>query len=811
MNEIRHALRALIRKPRFTVLAVAIMALGIGANTAIFGIINTLVLKPRPVGHPEELTALGFINSSGDRTMMNISRPILQDFKDHTQGFSGVVGIASMRLMLQTEGKKQVVPVEMVTGNYFTTLGVQPALGRLLIELDDQSAESQVAVLRHGFWQEHFNGDPAVVGRTLRLNDQLVTVAGVAAEGFEGMDEWAPDLWLPTSLEPVMMAHTVYRLIGRLAPGVGMDQATADIQRTAGFIAEKYGGKAPPGYERYGLFNLNNVRPIMLPAGYGQLSPFFSQDNIWKTYWMLTGVSGLVLLIACANLSNLLLVRSLRRRREIAVRMALGASRWQVARQTLIESVMLAALGGLLGLALAQWLNELLLALKPAHVRFMADLTIDYRVLGFAVLAALAAGLIASLFPVWWTFRQDAQRMIAAGGGTTFTGGRPHAWKNAFVSGQLAACLVLLCGAGLCLRSLAGLLAVEPGFDGNNVAIASLDISETGNNQEARANVARELAQHIHQLPGVRAVGFSNHYPLDGGTSGLGIKKLDGYEIPPGEMVHLDVSWIGPGYFAAMGIPIVRGQELDASAVGHKRRVALVNESFVRRYWRGQNPLERHIKNGPRSPVIGVVKDTRAHYLWDEPTPQVYFQAGRFQMSLENLVVRTAGVAGPDLQTLRSKILAFDPRIEVRRIQPMAEIIRRSLGVQRFTLTLLAGFALVALLLCAMGTYALNLFVVGERTREIGIRMALGAGSEQVLGFVLRRGVRTILLGVLAGLAAAAAMTPLISDWLHHISPNDPLVFAGSILLLILVALTAAYLPARRATRIQPMEALRTE
>lgn len=810
-QDLRFAVRTFRKNPGFAAAMVLTLALGIGLNTAVFSIVNDLLLQPLPgIRNPAELFAVCYRNKDGRQINPNISFPFYEMYREECRSFSDLIGYAPIYPKIIEEGRSKAIRTELVSEDYFSVLGVAPALGRTFSTREDENPErDSVAVISHAFWVQRFGEDTNVIGRTLTLNNQSLMIIGVAPKGFHGLSSFGgPEVWMPRSLEQAMNEHTVYRMVGRLAPGVTRQQAVSELELIGERIEAKYGRSAPPGYERYGLFRTENRRPALYHAALGTWGPDRQgRDLATRLSALFMGAVGLVLLIACGNAANLLFVRALRRRKEIAIRLSLGAGRGRIIRQLTVESVLLALLGSGLGILLAHWGDALLLTFRTGVLKYMTiEPDLDGRVLTFTVGLALLTGIIFGLVPAWQAVKFDLHPTLKEETPRLAVFGR-FAPRNFLVVAQVAVCLTLLLGAGLCLRSFAKLTAIDPGFDSENVFVASVSLGEEKGKPETAPAFIRQLTERVRALPGVESVTISDMIPLMGSAS-MSINELEGYEKQGDESISFGNSYVGPGYFRTLGIPVLQGREFDARDRRGSLPVAIVNRSFVRRYWPEQNPLGKRIMG---KEVVGVVRDSRVEELWIEPAPHVYFSKLQSDLRYFRLLVK-AGM-NPERLTpqLRNELKTLDKSASLSRATTLDRVVSESLGGQRLLMVLLGVFAVLAMIFSSVGLYGVIAYSVAQRVREIGIRMALGARRQDVVKLVIAQGTMLISVGTIIGVAIALAATRLLRSYLYEVPPTDLLTFACVPLLLAGVCLLACWMPARRAAKVDPIKALRYE
>ncbi len=801
VGDLRFALRQLRRAPTFTVAAIACLALGIGANTAIFTVINAVLVRPLPYPDPDRLVMVWEANRDreGDRNVASPGNYL--DWRSQNRVFERLAAVYQTRMNLTGRGEPVEVPAELATADLFPLLGLRPLLGRTFSADEDVPGGPPVVVLSHGLWQRRFGGAPDVVGQTLALDGTAFTVVGVLPEGagIVGLPV-APDLWVPFALDP---AHD-YRatdgrylqVIARLRPGVSRDQAQAEMATMAWRLEE-----AHPEFNSGWSVNLVPVSEQVT-------------GTLRRPLLVLAGVVALVLLIACANVANLQLAQAASRRREIAVRAALGASRSRMVRQFLAESLLLAAAGGLGGVLLTLWLTEALAARAADTIPRLSGIHVDVATLAFTLVLATTAGVLFGLAPALFAGRTDLHESLKEGGrGASGGGARTRA---ALVSAQVALSLVLLVGAGLLLKSFVRLQRVELGFDPERVLTARVTLPEVRYHESAaQAEFFGMLLAEVRALPGVRAAGAINWLPLSGLRSGTGV-YIVGRPLPaPGEDLAADISAVDPGYFQAMSIPLRDGRVLEAADGPRQPKAIVVSEAFVRQYLRAVTPLGQRIgmewSDTLVGTIVGVVGDVKHTGVDSLSNPTIYWAEAQFPWNAMSLVVRTQGDPEQLAAAVTAKVHALDSQLAVADVKPLEAYLGDALARRRFSMTLMAGFAGLALVLTAIGLYGVMAYSVVQRTRELGIRLALGETAEAVLRGVLKRGLALLAAGILLGLAGALAFTRVLTALLYDVSPTDPMVFVAIIGLLAVVSVLSSYIPARRAARSDPMTALRAD
>ncbi len=808
IQDLRYGVRMLLKNPGFTLIAVLTLAFGIGANTAIFSVVNALLLRPPSgVEQPEQLVLVTW-ESSG----LGPSYPDYIDYRDRNTTLAGLATFGPTTLHLSTGREAERIPGALVSGNYFNVLGVRAARGRALLAEDDTApGANPVTVMSDGLWRRRFNADPNVVGQTVRLNGYPFTVVGVAPPEFAGVETGrTTDIWMPVSLaaqaDPTLagapgtrVARGWLRAFGRLKPNVSLEQAQAELTGLARALDQTFP-------------NTNKGVGITLIPDLG-LGPQ-QRKEARNVTGLLTAVAGLVLMIACANVANLLLARGQARQKEIGIRLALGASRLRLIRQLLTESLLLAVLGGLLGVFFAFWLSEPLknfVAFGREHYPAL-NLSPDKSVLGFTLLIAVVTGLLFGLVPAWQAAKTELTPVLkdAARSGH----GKPRIKLNGLlVIGQIALSLVVLIAAGLFVRTLQKTQAVQPGFNADQVLTASLDVGKQGYSESQGRRFYRQVIERVETLSGVRSASMAHTVPLSDRTWNTRVRAES--QPPDAAPLPVDYNIVAPRYFATLEIPFISGRDFNSADEAPAPGVVILNETLARRLFPGENPLRRRlirfIRGEPKFPleVVGVVKDAKYQQLTEQPRPQMYLPSLQQYRPLMTLHVRTDRNPVEVLAAVRREVQSLDGNLPVFNASLLAEQLRASLSPQRSVVVLIGTFGLLALALASIGLYSVMAYTVSQHTREIGIRMALGAQTSDVMKLVVRQGMALAMLGVVIGLIASLALTRLTKTLLFGVSATDPLTFTGVALLLTFIALLACYLPARRATKVDPLVELR--
>ncbi|HJR05986.1 MAG TPA: ABC transporter permease [Pyrinomonadaceae bacterium] len=807
LQDLRYGFRMLLKSPGFTFVAVLALALGIGANSAIFSVVNAVLLRPLPFKEPERLVMLWERNETQDTS---VAYPNFLDWRDESKAFEQMTAYRRDSFNLTGAGEPERLAGRLVTGNFFATLGVQPFAGRDFVAEDDQPASAPTVILAHGFWQRRFGGDLSIINRQLTLNDKSYTVVGVTPADFTfGSDT---DVYVPIGLSVGEVpfykergSHPGLWVTGRLKPEASMEQARAELDTIMAHLGQQYP-------------DTNKGRRVHIESLYEN-----TVRDVRPALLVLLGAVGFVLLIACANVANLLLARSSARQKEIAIRTALGAGRWRIMRQLLTESLLLAVMGGVFGLLLALWGTDILIAAAPDDVPRLADAHVDLRVLGFTLGVAVLTGLVFGLAPALQASKTDLNESLKeTERGST---GRRQRLRAALVVAEVALALVLLIGAGLMVKSLWQLQNVETGFDPNRVLALQLSLKGDKADPAKVRNFIAQVEQRVKSLPGVETVAFTNGLPFAGAAEqsfGIVGQPPDASgDTTPHPAVRYTTS---PEYLQTLGISLRKGRYFTAQDRADSPHVVVIDETLAQKHFPNQDPLGQRLQIGwaDTQPfeIVGVVGHVK-HYGLDGEVPvesQFYFaldQVPAEKMSFIaggiTLIVRTQNDPQQLAGAVRAQLLAVAPDQPVFNVRTMSDIVAESIASRRFSMILLLAFALVALVLAAVGIYGVMAYSVTQRTHEIGIRMALGAQADDVLRMVLRQGLLLILTGIATGLVAAFALTRVLAGLLYGVSATDPITFAGISLLLVTVALLACYLPARRATKVDPMVALRYE
>jgi predicted permease len=817
-QDLKFGARLLAKAPGFTVIAALSLALGIGANTTIFTLINAVLLNPLPVEDPSQLVSVWTTderNQNSSLGFLQISPMNYKDLRDKNEVFSGVAAHEGLPLSISGgTGDPERVFGEIVTGNYFNVLGAHPLVGRGFLADEDQTPGAKlVCVLGYGEWQKRFGGDRSIVGRAIDLNGGKFTVVGVMPSAFKGTNAiGAPAVWVPYMTyeqtttgflrelaAPDNRRGLFFNVTGRLKAGVSVRQAEANLKTIARQLEQEYP-------------NDNKGRNVtVVPLAQATINPGF-RNNIVMAGGLLMTVVGLVLLIACANVANLLLARAAVRQKEIAVRLSLGASRPRLMLQLLSEGSLLALLGGVAGLLLASWAQSLLWSFRPPFLQADAiDLHPDMRVLLFTLGVSLATGVVFGLAPAIQASRPDLVAELKERTGARGGSNRLFSLRNVLVAAQVALSLVALIGAGLFLRSLQNAQRINPGFDAEHLATLSLDLGAQGYTEEHGRQAQQRVLERVASIPGVQSATLSSTIPLFNGgfARTVFLEGQDASDRRNGRLVQITIG--SPHYFETMGIPLVRGRGLSMTDQPNTPAVVVINETMARRFWPDQDPIGHRFKFFGQAffnEVVGVAKDSKYNLIGEDPTPWIYQSTTQVYQPQISLFVKAAQPLAV-LGTVRGEVQQIDRNMPLTAVFTLGEILDQSLWAPRMAASLLLVFAGLSLSLAVIGIYGVMAYAVNQRTREIGIRMALGAGRGDVLGMIVSQGLRVTLFGVAIGLVASLAATRLIATLLYSVSPRDLVTFIAVPIVLSVSALGASYLPALRATRIDPMIALR--
>jgi putative ABC transport system permease protein len=797
LRDIRYGVRGLLKRPGFTAIALLALALGIGANTAIFSLVNAVLLRPLPFGEPDRLVwVYGNIRNGGNRA--SVSPLDYLDYRKQNTAFEEFAAMISVPVPLNFTGggEPERLTAGAVTGNYFQALGAKPALGRTFVLENEKPGSDQVAVLSYALWQKRFGGDPGIVNKTVILDGKPCAVIGVMPADFSFPQ--SAELWVPLNFDasPGMKQRKAHflRPIGKLKPGVTLAQAQADTDAVARRLEEQY-----PDTDTGWNLRLVSLREQLV-------------GNTRPTLFILFGAVGFVLLIACANVANLLLVRAAGRQKEIALRTALGAGRFRIVRQMITESVLLALVGGALGMLLAFWGVDLLVTLSEGSIPPTAHVRIDATVLGFTLLISLLTGVLFGLAPALRTMKLNLSESLKEGGRTPGEGAQRNRTRSVLVVFESAVAVVLLIGAGLLVRSLIQLQNTSPGFDAHNILTMNVQLPEEKYaTPEKAANFFSQLESRIGSLPGVESVGLVSELPLSGQPNDMPYSIEGRPAASMDQMFDDDFRRVNSKYFSALRIPLLRGRTFTEQEVRESARVVVISELLARQTFPNEEPIgKRLVMSMGNQPfeIIGIVGDIRHRALESRPAAAMYMPTYETGM---NLVIRTKGEPTSIAAAARKEVQGIDPDQPVAAVRTMEQWLDTSTSGPRYRTTLLALFALVALVLAATGIYGVMSYSVSQRTHEIGVRMALGARQLDVLKLVVRQGMSLVVVGVALGLFGAFALTRVMSSLLFGVTAKDPLTFLSVAAVLTLIAFIACYLPARRATKVDPLVALRYE
>jgi putative ABC transport system permease protein len=803
-QDLRYGLRMIRQNPGFAAIAVLATALGIGATTTIFSSADATMLRPFSFPNQERLVMLFERNLDIGITRGSISPGNVIEWRAQSQTLQEVIVMRNRDFTMTGQEAPERYVSHGVSAAFFDALGVRPQLGRTFQRGEDEPGRAQVAVLKHSFWQKRFGGDPQVVGKQMLLDDQPFEIIGVMPKDFEfpfgGGEMWTPFVFD----EPMKQEHRNHylRVIALLKPGVTVTQASAEL----GNIAQRIQKQFPDGEAGHSAY------AVALNDEYTRVAHNYVP--------VLIGSVLFVLLIACSNVANLMLARGATRQKEFAVRLSLGATRFRLMRQLLTESVMLSLAGGVLGLVLASWSIEAIANLIPydmaKHIPGWNRLGVSYAVLAFTAAISILTGVLFGLLPAWQATQANLNETLKEGGGKGVLGkgGRSRA-RNALVVAQLALSLILLIGAGLLVRSFIQFLRTDLGVKPDNVVTMQIALPrDKYTDEQQRRNFFQQLLQRVAALPGVANAGAVNLLPMSGGSNMSNFQIIGQPAFEKGKEPRTDYRIATPDYFAAIGTELRQGRLFNAQDDVQAPRVVLLNEAFAARYFRGQNPVGQRLKLGwanTPSEIIGVIANVMNDDMDDLAEPSIYLAFAQYPSSQMNLVVRAPGASTQLVPAVRRELAALDARLPLAEVKAMQQIVDERRSPKAAMMWVLVAFGFIALLMAAVGTYAVMAYSVAQRTHEFGVRLAMGAQTADILKLVLRRGLALAMLGLGLGLAGALAMTRALRQLLYGVSATDPWTFGGITLLLVAVALLACYIPARRATRVDPLVALRGE
>jgi putative ABC transport system permease protein len=794
IKDIRYALRGLVRRPGFTAVAVITLALGIGANTAIFSVVYGVLLRPLDYPNPEQLVVLRE-SKPFKQWDAQIAPGNFLEWQHQNTVFSDLAAYRTVSYNLSAGGGPERLLAGRVSANLFKLFGVQPILGREFLTDEDQPGREKVVIVGEGFWRRRFASDPNLLGKTLRLSGEDFTVVGILPGEFRLPDQKKRELWTPiafTETERTLHHAHYFEAIARLKPNVTLDQARAEMTAIAARLAREH----PTSNEGWTI----KLAPVL----------DFTVGDARKLLWTLFGAVGIVLLIACANVTHLLLARATTRHKEIAIRVAVGAGRLRIIRQLATESLVLAVLGALAGWPIASWGLSAMLAIAPADLPRLSGVTIDNRALLFTVLVTLLTALIFGLVPALQLAKTNTNKALKDGGSE---GNRSANVGNLLIAAEVALAVILLVGGTLLLRSIWNIYQINPGFDERNALAVTLQLSEKKYAESQQvARFSEQLVHEVSTLPGVRAAGVARIMPIvhDLTTS----YYIEGRPREADKDLPLtNYSAVSPDYFSAMGIPLIAGRTFTNQDTQQSPRVAIVSARMAQEAFPGEDPIGKRINvtTAPESfrEIVGVVGDVKQQGIFQRFASHVYEPFAQAPAPFMTLVVRTSGDPLPLVPAIRTKVLALDPELPLQRVITLDQIVPDSIRQTRFAASLLSVFGVVAVLLAMAGLYGVVSYSVAQRSRELGIRVALGAQVPDILRMVLRQGMSFVLLGEIAGMAAAYSLTGYIAIVLHGVTPADPATYAAVAVLLFLVALVACYVPARRATKVDPLVVLK--
>lgn len=797
VQDIRFGLRMLFKRPGFTLTAVLTLAIGIGANTAMFSILDAVLLKSLPYPAPEQLMMVWESNPNGQPRNW-VSPPNFVDWRSQNQVFQSMSAYQYGSFNLAGTASPERVSGMLVTADFFQTLQVGPVLGRTFAEGEDTPGREQVLLLGRGYWISKYNADPDIIGRTVIVNDAPHTVVGVMPDQFQVFNADI-SMWKPLTAVTRITSRGSHqlRIVARMHEGVTLDEARAEMQTIGARLAEAY----PASNKGWGV----NV--------------FALQDDIVHdvegTLWLLAGAVGFVLLLACTNVANLMLTRAAGRTREIAIRTAMGARRFRVVRQLLTESVIMALTGGLLGCVLALWAADLIVRFSPVDLPRLAESSIDMRVLGITLVISLVTGLLAGLAPALYACKPAVYQYLKEGGRTASTGTERKGFRNALVVIEVAVTVILLVSAGLLTRSMINLYQVDPGFRTDNLLTVRMMLSNTTYPDEAsRIAFYRNMLQRVDEIPGVQQASLISDVPL---TGGIGYWKNGFFRegqppVTSEDRTSAYLRWVSPGYFETMGISLQQGRLMNERDTAETPPVVVIDERMARMHFPDTDPIGVRISvNSRLYEIVGIVSPVHQTALDLAPEPHMYVPYFQTPQSYTTLVIRTGSAPMSYVGQVREAVRSVDPNQPVFLVRTMEDVLNVSIGLRRFSMWVIGFFAGAALLLAMIGVYGVVAYTVSQRTHEIGIRMAIGARRMNVFAMIMQHGLVLTGIGLAVGIAGSLVMTQLLSSLLFNVSAVDPVTILLQSALLVVITLLACYIPARRATKVDPMTALRCE
>jgi putative ABC transport system permease protein len=809
LRDLRYGMRGLLKRPGFTAIVVLTLALGIGANTAIFSVVNAVLLRPLPFADSTRLVALGQTYPSDRAALTQFSFRNFADFRDQSKSFERLAAYYNTNLTITGQGPAMRLRAAVVTADLFPLLGATPALGRVFQPAEDQKGGGTPVVLSYECWQRYLGGDPAAIGRTVTLDNKTFTIIGVMPAKFDFPIRPQPtEVWISTALDyestgegsiMVSRGYRGWRVIGRLKPEVTLAQAQAELDVIGANIAAQF----PEANKDLGLRAVPLLESLV--------------GNLRTTLLLILGAVGVVLLIACANVANLLLERAVTRQREITVRLALGASRWRITRQHLTESLMLSFAGSVVGVLFAIWGTDVIVSLSPEGIARITETRLDLNVLAFTAAISVLTGILFGLAPALAVSGTRLAEALKEGGRSAAGGLRTNRTRGLVVVVEIAMAVVLLVAAGLLIQSLVRLQQVALGFEPRKVLTMTVVMSPAKVDPQQISDFYREVSERVRTVPGVTGASVVSQLPLSGNGASTSL-NIEGHPDDPSDEGMGLIHSVGPDYFRLMGIPVVKGREINAQDTMKSKPVLIINETLARKFFPGEEPVGKRMMpgfstNGPvmMREIVGIVGDVKHSGPQAETIPEFYFAQSQMPMQGMTLVVRTAGDPNSVVSGVRNEIQSIDKNAPVYLVRTAEEYVARSVKSPRFNTLLLSAFAVVALILTVIGLYGVISCSVSQSTHEIGIHVALGAQTSDVLKMVLGQGMVLTLAGVGIGLAAAFGLTRLMSGLLFGIRATDPITFVEVSLLIVVVAIVACFIPARRAAKVDPLVALRYE